>query len=127
MLRLTVSQCLGVKFTLGLVTRYYFLSKSCWVVSVGLPLWREVGPVSCHSLSAVFSPVFSLSLSLSRMTAGPRYERTVQKTLRTVLLLLPATFTAITWGLLNHCPARGVLTDPFPSNGCPCWPQYYSH
>jgi hypothetical protein len=40
MLRLTVSQsvCLGVKFTLELVTRYYFLSESCCVVSVGRPL-----------------------------------------------------------------------------------------
>jgi hypothetical protein len=40
MLRLTVSQsvCLGVKFTLGLVTRYYFLSEICCVVSVGRPL-----------------------------------------------------------------------------------------
>jgi hypothetical protein len=39
-LRLTVSQsvCLGVKFTLELETRYYFLSKSCCVVSVGRPL-----------------------------------------------------------------------------------------
>jgi hypothetical protein len=45
----TVSQsvCLGVKFTLGLVTRYYILSESCCVVSVGHPLWREVvSPVS---------------------------------------------------------------------------------
>jgi hypothetical protein len=42
MLRLTVSQsvCLGVKFTLGLVTRYYFLSESCCVVSVWHPLSR---------------------------------------------------------------------------------------
>jgi hypothetical protein len=42
MLRQTVSQseCLGVKFTLGLVTRYYFLSKICYVVSLGRPLWR---------------------------------------------------------------------------------------
>jgi ABC-type uncharacterized transport system permease subunit len=40
MLRLTVSQslCLGVKFTLGLVTRYYFLSEICCVVSVGRSL-----------------------------------------------------------------------------------------
>jgi hypothetical protein len=32
------SVCLGVKFTLELVTRYYFLSESCCVVSVGHPL-----------------------------------------------------------------------------------------
>jgi hypothetical protein len=40
MLRLTASQsvCLGVKFSLELVTRYYFLSESCCVVSVGCPL-----------------------------------------------------------------------------------------
>jgi hypothetical protein len=39
MLRLTVIQsvCLGVKFTLELVTRYYFLSESCCVASVGCP------------------------------------------------------------------------------------------
>jgi hypothetical protein len=43
----TVSQpvWLGVKFTLGLVTRYYFLSEICCVVFVGRPLWREVGSV----------------------------------------------------------------------------------
>jgi hypothetical protein len=53
MLRLTVSQsvCLGVKSTPELVTRYYFMSENCSVVSVGLPLWREVGSVSCQSLS----------------------------------------------------------------------------
>jgi hypothetical protein len=34
----SVSQCLGVKFTLELVTRYYFLSESWCVVSVGSPL-----------------------------------------------------------------------------------------
>jgi hypothetical protein len=40
MLRLMVSQsvCLGFKFTLELMTRYYFLSESCCVVSVGSPL-----------------------------------------------------------------------------------------
>jgi hypothetical protein len=59
MLWLTVSQsvCFGVKFTLELVTRYYFLSESCCVVSVGRPLWREVGSLSCQSLSSVFSPL----------------------------------------------------------------------
>jgi hypothetical protein len=51
------SVCLGVEPTLGLVTRYYFLSegwllsKSCRLVSVGRPLWREVGPVIFHSQS----------------------------------------------------------------------------
>jgi hypothetical protein len=40
MLRLTVSQsvCLGVGFTLELVTRYYFLSENCRVVSMRRPL-----------------------------------------------------------------------------------------
>jgi hypothetical protein len=43
----TVSQsvCHGVKFTLETVTRYYILSESWYVVSVGRPLWREVGSV----------------------------------------------------------------------------------
>jgi hypothetical protein len=36
------SVCLGVKFTLELVTRCYFVSESCCVVSVERPLWREV-------------------------------------------------------------------------------------
>jgi hypothetical protein len=59
MLRLTVSQsvCLGVETILELVTTYYFLSESCCVVSVGRPLVREVGSVSCQSLSALFSPL----------------------------------------------------------------------
>jgi hypothetical protein len=51
----TDGQCVG--FTLELVTRYYFLSESCCVVSVGRPLLREVGSVSCQSLSSVFSPL----------------------------------------------------------------------
>jgi hypothetical protein len=29
----------------------------------------------------------------------------------------------IMWRLLSHCPAMGVLTEPFPSNGCLCWFQ----
>jgi hypothetical protein len=49
--------CLGVESTLELVIRYYFLSESCCFVSVGRPLRREIGPVSCQSLSAVFSPL----------------------------------------------------------------------
>jgi hypothetical protein len=53
----SVNLCLGVKPTLELVTRYYFLSESCCVVSVGRPLWLEVGSVSCQSLLAVFSPL----------------------------------------------------------------------
>jgi hypothetical protein len=59
MLRQTVSQpvCLGVKSTLELVTRYYFLSESCCVVSVGHCLWWEVGSVFRQSLSAVFRPL----------------------------------------------------------------------
>jgi hypothetical protein len=42
-----------VKFTLKLVTRYYFLSESCCVVSVRCPLCWEDGSVSCQSLSSV--------------------------------------------------------------------------
>jgi hypothetical protein len=63
MLRLAVdrsvsqSVCLGVVSTVELVIIYYFLSESCCIVSVGRPLLREVGSVSCHSLSAVFSPL----------------------------------------------------------------------
>jgi hypothetical protein len=66
MLRLMVSQsvCLGVKITLELVTRYYFLSESCCVVSVGRLLWREVGSVSCQSLSSVFSPLSKIQNNL---------------------------------------------------------------
>jgi hypothetical protein len=59
-LQLTVSQsvCQGIEPTLGLVTRYYFcarrlLSESCRLVSLGRPLWREVGSVTCHSQSVV--------------------------------------------------------------------------
>jgi hypothetical protein len=46
--------------TLKLVTRYHFLSESCCVVSVGRPLWREVGSVSCQSLLSVFSPLLKI-------------------------------------------------------------------
>jgi hypothetical protein len=62
----SVSQpvCLGVKFTVELVTRYYFLSESCCVVSVGRLLWREVGSVSCQSLSSVFSPLSKIQYNL---------------------------------------------------------------
>jgi hypothetical protein len=54
MLRPTVSQSvrLIVKFTLEIVTGYYFLSESCCVISVGRPLYDErsgLSPVShCH-------------------------------------------------------------------------------
>jgi hypothetical protein len=63
MLWLTASQsvCLGVKFTLGLVARY-FLPEICCVVSVGHPVWREVGSVSCQSLLAVFSPLSKFNI-----------------------------------------------------------------
>jgi hypothetical protein len=55
-----LSVCLGVKFTLELVIRYYFLSEGCCLVSVGRPLWRDVGSVSCQSLSTVFSPLSNI-------------------------------------------------------------------
>jgi hypothetical protein len=66
MLRQTVSQsvCRGVKFTVEPVTRYYILSESCCVVSVGRPLWREVESVSCQSLSTVFSPLSKIQYNL---------------------------------------------------------------
>jgi hypothetical protein len=50
-LQVTVSHSVGqgIESTLGLVTRYYFLSEGCFLsrcfVSVGRPLWREVGSV----------------------------------------------------------------------------------
>jgi hypothetical protein len=66
------------------------LSEIFWLVSVGLPLWREVGCGSCQSLSAVIvhHPIFSFSFS-PRITCwpktpvGPLYistARTAQKT-----------------------------------------------
>jgi hypothetical protein len=58
-LRLMVSQpvCQGIEPTLGLVTKYYFMSESCCLVVVGRPLWLEVGSVICHSQSIVRSKV----------------------------------------------------------------------
>jgi hypothetical protein len=38
------------RYRVGLVTRYYFLSKG-WKFSVECPLWREVRSVSCQSNS----------------------------------------------------------------------------
>jgi hypothetical protein len=58
------SVCLGVKFTLEPVTRYYILSERCCVVSVWCPLWREVGSVSCQSLPSVFSPLSKIQYNL---------------------------------------------------------------
>jgi hypothetical protein len=61
-LRLTVSQsvCLGNEHPCGTcdqillsVRRLFF--ESCCLVSVGRPLWREVGSVICHSQSIVIS------------------------------------------------------------------------
>jgi hypothetical protein len=56
------SVCLGVESTLELVTRYYFLSESWCIVSVGRPLWWEVGSVFCQSMSAylVRCPKFNI-------------------------------------------------------------------
>jgi hypothetical protein len=56
------SLSLGVESSLELVTKYYFLSERCSVVSVGRPLWREVGSFSSQSLSAVFSPLSKFNL-----------------------------------------------------------------
>jgi hypothetical protein len=52
-LRLTASQSvwLGAEPTLGLVTRYYFLSESCGLVSMGRPLSREDGSAVCSAIT----------------------------------------------------------------------------
>jgi hypothetical protein len=59
-LQLTVSQslCQGMEPTLRFVTRYYFLSEGCCLVSVGRPLWREVGSVICHSKPKVVNSIY---------------------------------------------------------------------
>jgi hypothetical protein len=51
----TDGQCLcqGVEPILRLLTRHFFLSEGCCLVSVGRPLWREVGSVICHCQSVV--------------------------------------------------------------------------
>jgi hypothetical protein len=48
---LTISQsvCLGVEPTLGLVTRYYFLSEGCCLSCC--PLWREDGSAVCSAIT----------------------------------------------------------------------------
>jgi hypothetical protein len=43
--------CLGVEPTLGLAIRYYFLSESCCLVSMGCPLWREEGSAVCSAIT----------------------------------------------------------------------------
>jgi hypothetical protein len=45
------SVCLGVEPTLELVTRYYFLSESCGLVSVGHSFWREDGSAVCNAIT----------------------------------------------------------------------------
>jgi hypothetical protein len=42
------SVCLGGESTLELVTRYYFLSESCCLVSVGSPLSSEKSKSKSH-------------------------------------------------------------------------------
>jgi hypothetical protein len=60
--RRSVSQYVVVSSSLwNLWRRYYILSESCCVVSVGRPLWREGESVSCQSLSAVFSPLSQIN------------------------------------------------------------------
>jgi hypothetical protein len=74
-LQLTVSQsvCQGVERTLQLVTRYYLLSETCCLVSVGRPLWREVGFVSCHSKSkSHYNDGQSVSMSRCRAHSTTR-------------------------------------------------------
>jgi hypothetical protein len=66
-LQLTVSQslCQGIKPILGLVTRYYFLSKGCFLKFAFLPLWGalsdEVGSVICLSQSSNL-PLFTSNI-----------------------------------------------------------------
>jgi hypothetical protein len=57
MLRLAGSRMPWCHVKSGTVTRYYFLSESWCVVSVGRPLWRGVEYVSCQSLLAALSPL----------------------------------------------------------------------
>jgi hypothetical protein len=47
----SVRVCLGVEPTLGLVTRYYFLSDGCCLVSVRRSLWREDGSAVCSAIT----------------------------------------------------------------------------
>jgi hypothetical protein len=59
------SVCQGIEPTLGLVTRYNLLSEGCFLkfavfVSVGRPLWREVGLSSFTACSNL--PVFTSSI-----------------------------------------------------------------
>jgi hypothetical protein len=60
-LRPTVSRpvCLGIKHPLGLTTRSWLLSDSCWFVDMGRYLWREGGSVVCNCYW--LSPAQSLS------------------------------------------------------------------
>jgi hypothetical protein len=61
----------------GTCDQRLIMSESCCLVSVGWPLWREVGHVSCQSLSAVIVPcqVFCCLLFLFYMS--PRFISTV--------------------------------------------------
>jgi hypothetical protein len=45
------SVCLGVEPTLWLVARYYFLSESCCLASMGHPLWWVDGPAVCSVIT----------------------------------------------------------------------------
>jgi hypothetical protein len=62
-LQLTINQsvCLGVKPTLGLVTRYYYLSQGCCLVCVAPSLTR--GQV-CHLSVSVFSNLSVCTFSI---------------------------------------------------------------
>jgi hypothetical protein len=68
-LRLTIGQsvCLGVEFTLELVTRYYFLSEGCCVVSVGSPLWRWYINITITVLDIIHRPAFYLKHDFRRL------------------------------------------------------------
>jgi hypothetical protein len=53
-LKVSQSVYLGVEPTLRLVTRYYFLSESCGLVSVRRPLWREDRSAVCSAIAQWF-------------------------------------------------------------------------
>jgi hypothetical protein len=55
------SVCLGVKFTLGLVTRYYFLSEIA-VLSLWGTLSDDRSGLSPVNLLAIFSPLLKLNI-----------------------------------------------------------------
>jgi hypothetical protein len=64
MLRLTVGQYVLVSSSLWDLWPDIIFCLKVAVVSVGRPLWREVGSVSCQTLSVVFSPLSTIWYNL---------------------------------------------------------------